>query len=178
MVCCFKGMWVHPYTITPVKSAPDFGIQVHLCCENDAITSCLRLISTSDHFTHPYYAYRKCLSHWYAVSRAYGRTLIPLHQPSRPQIWGLMVTWVEMMSLCHGWGLSTSDHYFIHPYLTYTKGLSNCYAVSRAYGCTHTVTPAKLAPDLGSQGHLRSWNDTTTSWMRLMSPSNCFMRSY
>ncbi len=37
-----------------------------------------------------------------------------------------------------------------------TKGLSNCYAVSRAYGCTHTVTPVKLAPDLGSQGHLRS----------------------
>ena len=54
LVCYFKSMWVHPYTITPVKLAPDLGIQVHFCCENGAITSCLRLISTSDHFTHPY----------------------------------------------------------------------------------------------------------------------------
>ena len=25
LVCCYKGMWVHPYTITPVKLAPKFG---------------------------------------------------------------------------------------------------------------------------------------------------------
>ena len=50
LVCCLKGMWVHPYTVTPAKFklAPDFGILVHLWSENKAITSCLRLISTSD----------------------------------------------------------------------------------------------------------------------------------
>jgi len=106
LVCCLKGMWVHPYTVTPAKLTPDLGTHGHLRSGNDVITSCLRLMSISDHF--------------------------------------------------------------IHPYLTYKKGLSNCYAVSRAYGCTHTVTPAKLAPDLGSKGHLRSWNDTTMSWMRLI----------
>ena len=54
LVCGLKGMLVHPYTVTPAKLAPDLGIQVHLKSENDAITSCLRLISNSDHFTHPY----------------------------------------------------------------------------------------------------------------------------
>ena len=34
----------------------------------------------------------------------------------------------------------------------------------------YTVTPAKLAPDLGIQVHLRSENDATTSWLRLISP--------
>ena len=26
LVCCLKGIWVHPYTITPAKLAPDLGI--------------------------------------------------------------------------------------------------------------------------------------------------------
>ena len=53
LVCCLKVIWVHPYTITPAKLAPDLGIQIHLRSENDAIISWLRLISTSDHFIHP-----------------------------------------------------------------------------------------------------------------------------
>ena len=32
LVCCLKGIWVHPYTIPPSKLAPDFdfGVQVQL----------------------------------------------------------------------------------------------------------------------------------------------------
>ena len=105
LVCSLKGTWVHPYTVTPAKLAPDFGIWVHLRSGNDAITSCLGLISTSDPFIYPYYAYKKCLSHWYAVSRACGCTLIPLHRPGLPQIWEFRFTYgVKMMSLHHGWG--------------------------------------------------------------------------
>jgi hypothetical protein len=54
LVCCLKGIWLHPYTITPAKLALDLGSQGHLWSENDATTSWLRLISTSDHFIHPY----------------------------------------------------------------------------------------------------------------------------
>ncbi len=54
LVCCLKGMWVHPYTVTPAKLAPDFGIRVHSWSENDVITSWLRLISTADPFIYPY----------------------------------------------------------------------------------------------------------------------------
>jgi len=38
LVCCLKGIWFHPYTVTPAKLAPDLGIQGHLRSENDAIT--------------------------------------------------------------------------------------------------------------------------------------------
>jgi hypothetical protein len=54
LVCCLKGIWVHPYTVTPAKFLPDLGIQVHLRSGNDATMSWLRLISPSDHFMHPY----------------------------------------------------------------------------------------------------------------------------
>ena len=54
LVCCLKGIWLHPYTITLAKFLPDLGIQVHLRSGHDAITSCLKLISTSDCFMHPY----------------------------------------------------------------------------------------------------------------------------
>ncbi len=50
LVCCLKGVWWHPYTITPVKLPPDLGSQEWKCCP----TSWLMLISTSDHFIHPY----------------------------------------------------------------------------------------------------------------------------
>jgi hypothetical protein len=48
LVSCLKGIWLHPYTVASAKVPPDLGSQVHLRSENDAITSCLRLISTSD----------------------------------------------------------------------------------------------------------------------------------
>jgi hypothetical protein len=54
LACCLKGIWVQPYSVTPAKFPPDLGIQNHLRSGNDATTSWLRLISTSDHFIHPY----------------------------------------------------------------------------------------------------------------------------
>jgi hypothetical protein len=39
LVCCLKGMQVHPYTITPAKLPPELGIQVNLRSGNDATTS-------------------------------------------------------------------------------------------------------------------------------------------
>ncbi len=53
-VCCLKGIWMHPYTVTLAKIPPDFGIRVHLSSGNDATTSLLRMIFTSYHFIHPY----------------------------------------------------------------------------------------------------------------------------
>jgi hypothetical protein len=54
LACCLKGIWVHPYTNTQAKLAQDFGILGQLWSGNDAITSWLRLISTSDCLAHPY----------------------------------------------------------------------------------------------------------------------------
>ena len=55
LVCCLKGIWLHPYTITRAKFSWVLGIcQVYLRSGKTAITSWLRLTSTSDHFIHPY----------------------------------------------------------------------------------------------------------------------------
>jgi hypothetical protein len=54
LVCCLKGIWAHPYTVSPARLAPDLGIQIHLRHGNDIIASWLRLIFTSDHFIYPY----------------------------------------------------------------------------------------------------------------------------
>jgi hypothetical protein len=52
---CFKGIWVHPYTVTLAnKLAPNLGVQGPSWSQNDAIMSWLRLIFTSDQFMHPY----------------------------------------------------------------------------------------------------------------------------
>jgi hypothetical protein len=53
LTLCLKGIWEHPYTDTQAKLAQDFGLLGHLWSGNDAITSWLRLISTSDCFPHP-----------------------------------------------------------------------------------------------------------------------------
>ncbi len=89
------------HTVPPAKLATDFGILVICGMENDAISSWLRLKSTSDCIPHPYQTYTQCLKYWYAVLQAYGCTLISFHQPSWPQILEFWVTCgVEIMPLC------------------------------------------------------------------------------
>ncbi len=45
LVCCLKGIWLHPYTITPAKLPPDLGSQCHnIIVEADIY---LRLLHTS-----------------------------------------------------------------------------------------------------------------------------------
>ncbi len=70
------GAPFYPYTS---KVGPRFWNFGHLWTENDANTSWLRLTSTSDCFPHPYKTYKMCLRYCFAVSRAYGYTLILLY---------------------------------------------------------------------------------------------------
>ena len=184
----------------------------------------------------------KCLSHWYAVSRAYGCPLVPLHRPSWPQIWGLRVTWgVKMMTQCHGWGwYSPQTASYIHirhiqsvwaigmlsqghmgaPLYRYTiqvgprfgksgsleewklchnviieadihfillhTSILDIYKVFESFSCClksvwvrpYTVTPAKLPPDLGIQGHLWRGNDATISCLGLIFTSDHCLHPY
>ena len=94
----------------PARFAPDLGIQVPLWSRNDVITSWLRLRLTSYRFPHPSLTYTKCLSHWYAVSMAFGCTHMPLHKPSWPQNLGI---------LGHLW--SENDVIMSYLRLTYTS---------------------------------------------------------
>ncbi len=184
----------------------------------------------------------KCLSYWYVVSREYGCTRIPLHQPSWPQIWEVRVNCgVKMMPQRHGWGwypLQTNSYIHIRhiqsvcdigilsqghmaaPLYRYTSQVSprfgdsgsleewkwchnviveadihlrplhtsilDIYKVFETLACClkgiwlqpYTNAPAKLLPDLGIQVHLRSGNDATTLWLRLISTSDHFIYPY
>jgi hypothetical protein len=78
LVRCLKGMDAPLYHYTS-KVGPRFWNLGHLWTENDAITSWLRLASTSDCFPHPYKTYKMHLRYCFAVSRVYGCTLILLY---------------------------------------------------------------------------------------------------
>ena len=136
------------------------------------------LISTSDCFIHPYKTYKQRLSHCYAVSRVC--TLIPLHLPSWPQIWGLRVTCRAKKS-CHNLTVEADIH--LRPLQT---SILHIYKVFQPFVCClkgiwvhpYTITSAKLAPDLGNQGYLRNENDGIITWLRLISTSDCFIHPY
>ncbi len=65
------------------KFCPRFLNWGCLWSENDAITWWLRLTSTSDYFPHPCKTYKMCLGYCFAISRAYGCTLITLYSSVR-----------------------------------------------------------------------------------------------
>ncbi len=109
LVCCLKGRWLHPYTVTPAKMPPDLGSQCHNGMFEANIY--LRLLHTS---------------------------ILDMYKVLEQLVCCLKSIWVQ-------------------PY---------------------SVTLAKLPPDLGSQGYLRSRNDATTSWLRLISTSDYFIHPY
>jgi hypothetical protein len=79
---------------------------------------------------------KKWLSHWYAVSRAFGCTLVLLHRPSRPQIlYGHSASFVKWKWCRYVIFEADTD---IHLRIRYIKCLSHWYAVSRAFWFTHT----------------------------------------
>jgi hypothetical protein len=116
LVCCLKGIWLHPYAITLAKFPPDLRIQVHLMSGNDATTSWLRLIFTSDHFILILDIYNMfeplgcCLKgiwlHCYTVTLA-----------KLPPDLGIQVHLRSENDAATSWFrlIFTSDH-FIHPY--------------------------------------------------------------
>jgi hypothetical protein len=109
LVCCLKGIWLHPYTVTLAKLPPDLGSQCHnIMFEVDIY---LRLLHTS---------------------------ILDICKVFEPLVCCLKRIWVQ-------------------PY---------------------SITPTNLPPDLGIQAHLRSGNDATTSWLRLISTSDCFIHPY
>ena len=158
LLCCLKGIWVHPYTVTPAKLAPDLGSKGHLRSWNDTTTSWMRLMSPSNCFTHLYLTCIKWLSHWYAVSRAYGCTLIPLHQPGWPQIWEVRVTCgVIMMSLRHGWGWYPPQTPSCIPIMH----IQSVWAIGmRSQGCVGAPLyryTGQVGPRFGDSGSLEEW---------------------
>jgi len=107
----------------------------------------------------------KCLSTLICCPLASGSSLTQLYPQYLAQISGFWfwVTWggVKMMSLCHGWRLTTTSNCFLHPYWTHIKYLSTLICCPLALGSSLTqLYPPKLALSLGF------W---VTRWVKMMS---------
>jgi hypothetical protein len=100
----------------------------------------------------------KVFDHCYAVSRTCGCILIPLHQPSWPQIWEVRVTWgVKMMSLRHGWGwYPPQTTSYIH-----TRCVHSVWAIGMLsqenMGAPLYHYTGQVGPRFGDSGSLEEW---------------------
>ncbi len=163
LVCYLRGIWLHSYTFTPAKLPPDLGINVPLRSGNDATMSWLRLISTSDHFI---FHIRHIQSVWAIDMLSQGQKIAPLYSYTSqvaPRFGdsGSLEEW-KWCNLTSCLRLISNSVCFIYPYSTYKFQTLVC-CLKGIWLQYFPITPAKLPPDLGSQVHLRSGNDATTS---------------
>ena len=182
LLCCLKGIWVQPYTIEPAKLAPYLGIQVHLVTWK---WSHYTMFEAETHLRplHTSISDKKNgLSNYYAVSRAYGCTLIPLHPPSSPQLWEFRFSLVEWKR-CHNVMAEANIH--LRLLYTFTLDIHSVWAIvmlsqwpmdAPLYHYT-----GQVGPRFGYSGSLDEWKwchckiDVMTSCLRLISTSNCFI---
>ena len=181
LACCHKAIWVHPYAVCCYTGqvGPRFGDSWSLVmwewCNNVMVEADVHLSLLS---TCTFDVYKVCLSHWYAVSRPYGCTLMLLQRPSCPRFGnsGSLVEW----KWCHRVMVEADIH--LRPLHTYKlvdvytvfEPLVCCLKAIRVHPYT-TVTLAKLTPDLGIQIHLWSENVAIVSCFRLISTSDLFI---
>ncbi len=180
LICCLKGIWLRPYTVTLAKFLPDLGIQVHLRSGNDATTSLLRLIFTSDHFS--YMHIRHIQSVWAIGTLSQGHMVAPLYRYTGqvgPRFWdlGSLEEWIW----CHNVMVEADIHFR----LLHTSILVKYKVFDLLVCCLkgiwlhpYTVTLAKMPPDFGIQVHLKSGNDAITSFLRLKSTSDHFIHPH
>ncbi len=175
LVCCFKGIWLHPYTITPAKLAPDMVRQGHLRSENDAITSWF-MVEADTHLRPPHTSLLDIYKVFVALVCCL--TGIWLHPYT--------VTWAKLApdlvheecKWCHYFMVEADFH--LRPL---QMSMLDIYKVFEALVCylkgiwlhPYTVTQAKLASDLVRQGHLRSENDAITLSLRMIPTSDLFI---
>jgi len=123
-------------------------------------------------------------AHWYAV---HGDTIAALHSHthSLPTLLGsdVWVHWVtcgvKMMSLPHGWGLQPPQTASPFHFRQKKTVWAYWYAVhGDTLAALHSYTPTLIGSDFVVLGHLLSWNDVITSWLRLTATSNCVLHPY
>ena len=122
-----------------------------------------------------------CVSYWYAVSRACGCALMPLHRPSCPQIWGFKFTWgVEMIPQRHGWSWNSPQ---TSSYIHNIRHIQSVWAIGMLFqghmGAPLYCYTGQVGPRFwNSRSLVECENGTIKSQLRLISTSNCFPHPY
>ncbi len=163
LVCCLKGIWLHPYTITLARLAPDLGTQGHSRSEKEAITSWLRLMSSQLQTASDIHS-RHMQSVWAFGMLSQGHMGAPLHHYNGqvgPRFGdsGSLVEW----KWCHNVMVEADIH--LRPLHT---SMVDIWRVFEPLVCClkglwvhpYTVTPANLAPD--------SWEFRSTWGVEMM----------
>ncbi len=122
---------------------------------------------------------RKYLSQWYAVSRAYGCTIMLLHRPCWPQIlpfWSLVeLKWYHYVMVEADIHLRTLPKSILGKEKLF-ESLLCC--LTGIWVNQYVITQAKFATVFGILGHLWSWNSTILLMLRLTSTSDPFSHPY
>ena len=111
------GIWVHPYTVTPLQVGVSFRKNGVGLSPSDVATSWLRLQTPVDCIPHPYHIYTKCFSTLICCGWAYGSTLTLLRMcRSGVDFWKIGV-WLSPSDVVMSWlRLQTPVDCIPHPY--------------------------------------------------------------
>ncbi len=179
LVSCLKGIWVHPYTITPAKLPPDLGIQVHLGVEMMPQRHGWGWYSPQ---TTSYIHIRHMKSVWAIGMLSEGHMVAPLcHYTGQvgPRFGdsGSLEEW----KWCHNVMVEADIHVrLLHTsILDIYKSVWAIGMLSQGHmGAASYRYTGQVGPRFGKYGSLRSENDATTSWLRLIFTSDRFIHPY
>ncbi len=170
LVCCLRGTWLHPYTVTPANLPQIWGFRftwgVKIMPQRHAWGKCPPQTAPYIHFRHVQSVLAiGMLSQGLIVAPIY--RYISLVGPRFGDSGSL-----EKWKWCHNIMFEAN----IHLRLLHTFILDICKVFKPLVCClkgiwlhSYTITPTMLAPD---------WNDASTSCLRLMSTSDCFIHQY
>ena len=98
-------LWVHPYTVTPINLDQSLAILGSLSSWNDATMSWLRLKTTFDCFSHPYWTYIVLWHLWMMSVCILWMRPYSVTPPRRGQILAILGSLPSGNdAMTHGWG--------------------------------------------------------------------------
>jgi hypothetical protein len=164
-------LWLHPYTVTPTNLDQSLAILGSLSSWNDATMSWLRLKTTFDCFSHPYWTHIFCFCTFQWCLWAYECTLTLLHQHnwvdtgtsagSNFKHYTVEWKWCQMSWLGCRPPLIASHHIFI---VHIHSDLGPFHDVSGYMSVSSPPLPTKTRSDFGNSGWLSSENDAMMAW--------------
>jgi len=177
----WMGIWVHPYTVTPVQFRGGFSENWGRAePKHVAMSWWLRLQTPMDCIPHPYCMYTKCFSTLICCGWAYGYTLTLLRRcRSGVDLWkigaGLSPSDVVMSWLM----LQTPVDCIPHPYHVYKQCFSTLICCEWAYGSTLTLLHLCWSGvNFRKIGVGLSPSVVVMSWLRLQTPIDCIPHPY
>ena len=136
----WMGIWVYPYTVTPVEVGGIFWKIGVWLSPSDVVRSCLRLQNRLECIQHPYHMYTKCFITLICCGWAYGSTLTLLRLRRSGVEFGKIGVGRGLSDVVMSWlRLQTHLESIPHPFHMYTKCFITLICCGWAYVCALTL---------------------------------------